>query len=369
MELTPLGQRLARAAQAPGVEWRILAENIPVWPSPPPAPPDESTGADAQYAPSQGVEVLLDALRRREQARGIGIGTESILVTNGAFDALGLAARQLHGLGVRRAICAGPVLHSVASLFEVIGFEVVVTDWARLVGEQSWQSPPLGREDLLYLNSPHNPTGNCLDEPVTRALLKEQQRRGFALIFDLVYDSFVYDPAVAVSPLALVEDWDRVYGVNSFSKNYGAPGLRTGWMVAEPGTVEQVTARLEMERIAVATGAQLRAASLCAYGNAPLVERAGQGRRLVLDWAAENGIAVSPPLGGTQAWLDLGVGDSERLADRLMRQERLVIATGANYYPMDAGYIRIPTGMDPVFLAESLELIARTRHQMRGPAR
>ncbi|MBA8827781.1 beta-methylarginine biosynthesis bifunctional aminotransferase [Saccharopolyspora lacisalsi] len=365
MRLTPLSSRRAVAAGTPGVDWRILAENIPVWQADPPMP---VAGWDdhAQYAPSQGVEALLDVLCERERRRDVTITTECLLVTNGAFDGLGLIARHLAARGVRRAVCGGPVLLNVFDLFNAVGLRTVIEDFPVAAGGKSLFSLELGPSDLLYINTPHNPTGACLDERTVRAIFEAQLEFGFTLVVDLVYDSFVHDPAAAVSPIASVPDWRNVYAVNSFSKNYGAPGLRVGWLMAAPEEIEALTARIEWERIAVSSSAQHQAASLCSLGNAPLVERVRAGRELVSCWAEEVGAVVAPPQGGTHLWTDLLVGDAEVLADELMTDHGLIISTGANFYPALDNHVRIPYGVETALLQESLETIADVLRRRRG---
>ena len=156
-----------------------------------------------------------------------------------------------------------------------------------------------------------------------------------------------------------------MFAVNSFSKNYGAPGLRLGWLTGARAAVERLTARFELERIAVSTAGQSRAAGLCRHGNAALVARVDAGRRLVERWAATNGVPLAPLRGGTQAWLDLDVGDTERFADLLMAMEHTVVTTGANYHPRQPGHIRLPTGLPASRLHESLCGIAKVRNLAR----
>ncbi|WP_405566639.1 beta-methylarginine biosynthesis bifunctional aminotransferase [Streptomyces sp. NBC_01167] len=365
MSLTPLGQRLATVAASPEEPWEILAENVPAWPDPPSL---QAVGweLDAQYAPSRGTDELLEALRLRQREQGVDVGAESLLVTNGAFDGLGLIARHLSGNAVGRAMCTGPVLLSVADLLRSVGLDMEVLDWPALVGERSWTA--LGPGDLLYVNSPHNPTGVCLDEATARDLITARRRLGFTLVLDLAYDSFVQDPAACAAPLALVEDWQGVYGLNSFSKNYGAPGLRVGWITAAPEEVARLTARMEWERIAVSTRAQNQAAQLCKLGNQSLTERVRTGHRLVLDWARAHDMRVCAPQGGTHVWVDPGVPDVETLADVLMAEHRLVVTTGAHYYPADSRHIRVPTGVNPAVLTRSLETIAAAAERLRRTA-
>ena len=365
MGLSPLSRRLSEVAQAVSEEWTLLAENIPMWPELSlPSVNLISDDGHYDYAPSQGVDALRVALRDRAAAQGADIGIESVLVTNGAFDGLGLVARQLSGSGVRRAICGGPVLLSFADLLHAAGLEVVVEDWQELIAAQGWVSLGLGPGDLLYVNTPHNPTGACLDDSTARALLAARERQGFSVIFDLVCDSFVFDQAVIGTPLPLIRDWQGVYAINSFSKNYGAPGLRIGWIIAGQAAIEQLTIRLEWERISVGTAAQYHAAALCGHGNAALVERVRVGRQMILDWAAGNNIGVGAQQGGVQAWLNLADSggsdceDAEDFADKLMMKHKIVITTGANYYPRAATWFRIPAGVPEAVLRDVLPMLA-----------
>jgi aspartate aminotransferase len=362
VKLSPLAERLIRVTQSPEIPWKILAENVPVWPAHPPMLVRGRSGdGDYRYAPSQGTEALLHALSARAASQGFNRGPESILITNGAFDAIGLVARHLAASGVHRAVCAGPILVSVADLLRASGMEVVVRDWPALIDRQEWDSLGLGPADLVYVNTPHNPTGACLGWSAADAILNAKSNLGFAVLFDLIYDSFLYTPDVPATPLALVQDWDRIYGVNSFSKNYGAPGLRVGWVVGEAAEVSELTARFEWERISVNTEAQNLAASLCQYGNASLIEVARNGRDILLAWAAAHDVIADPWPGGVQMWADMGTGDAEEFADELMENHQVIISTGANYYPRCTTRLRIPAGVPSALLLEALPSLIAAR--------
>lgn len=361
MKLTPLSRRLSLMARSPGTDWTVLAENIPEWPVVPQVPVLRWEDGDHAYGPSQGAPELLETLAGRCRRQGADMGTESLMVTNGGFDALALITRFLRTQNAERVVSVGPVLTSVAELFRSIGLELIATDWNTfLIGEQ-WRLLDLGAADVLYINTPHNPIGACLTEDMARALLADRSRRGFSVILDLVYDSFCFDEEYAASPLAWVDDWQGVFAFNSFSKNFGAPGLRVGWLMAEPSVVEELTGRFEKERIAVSSTAQLRAAALCAIGNEPLVDAVRHGRKLVLDWATARRIDVTAGHGGTQVWVDLQVSDAELFADRLMAEEKVVITTGLNYYPAYPRHIRLPTGISAARLAAGLRSIDKVR--------
>jgi aspartate aminotransferase len=365
MGITPLAQRLSVIADSPWIDWTNLAENVPEWLEPPSVPVLRWEDGDDIYGPSRGQPELLEALAGRCRAQGADLGTESMMVTNGGFDALAAICRLLRTRRVRRIVCAGPILSSVAGLFRTIGLEPEVHAWDRLLDCQGWRTLRLGPTDALYVNTPHNPLGACLGEQPARALLADQSRRGFALVLDLVYDAFQFCGS-AGTPLPWIDDWRGIFAFNSFSKNYGAPGLRVGWVMADPAAVNELITRFEQERIAVSSAAQLRAAALCALGNAPLVEAVRSGRELVTEWAAPQSWDLVAGAGGTQAWIDLVDADAERVADLLMERARVVVATGLNYYPAYPRHIRLPTGASIARLATGLAAIDKACRDEQG---
>ena len=85
----------------------------------------------------------------------------------------------------------------------------------------------------LILNSPENPTGYVVDAEEWQALAVFAESRNLWIVHDEVYDSMAFArphvPARCIDGLA-----DRAILVNSFSKKFGIPGLRIGWLCAKP---------------------------------------------------------------------------------------------------------------------------------------
>lgn len=85
----------------------------------------------------------------------------------------------------------------------------------------------------LIVNSPENPTGYVVDEKEWRALSIFARKYNLWIIHDEVYDTMAFTrphvPARCVDGLE-----DRSILVNSFSKKFGVPGLRIGWLCATP---------------------------------------------------------------------------------------------------------------------------------------
>ena len=104
---------------------------------------------------------------------------------------------------------------------------------------------------------------------------------GARVIVDAVYEDFVFDGQCCHLPRQ--PDCEHVAVLNSVSKNFGAPGLRIGWIVAAAKDVAQLTGDLERECVAVCSDAQVRAAEIVSRSNGPLVAHVDAARGAVFD--------------------------------------------------------------------------------------
>jgi aspartate/methionine/tyrosine aminotransferase len=85
----------------------------------------------------------------------------------------------------------------------------------------------------LIVNSPENPTGYVVGGEEWQALSKFAEARNLWIVHDEVYDTMAF--ARPHRPARCIEGLqDRSILVNSFSKKFGVPGLRIGWLCAKP---------------------------------------------------------------------------------------------------------------------------------------
>lgn len=353
--LSSLGKRLVAASLRPNRQWRNLCENFPMWPE---YPEFEDTVLldDYEYGETQGLQMLINEIVSQERERGALLTGRNVLVTNGGFDAISLLTRHMRSRGITTAICVAPVLDSIKQLFETNGLRTKLIDWHEIVDLDFIN---LGKRTVVYLNTPHNPTGRCLSEDLWSDLQARRSSRGTSIIFDLVYNDYIHSAGMVRSPLTSMEDWDDCYVIRSMSKSYGAPGLRIGWIVADQTEIDLLTGRFEFERVSVSARAQRRAALLLQHGAISLVERVHRGRDIVCTWASELELAHDAPFGGTQLWLSLGSIDAEEFADVMMEDYGIIVATGANYEPVLSNHMRLPFGSEPSVLRSCLSDLAQ----------
>ena len=83
---------------------------------------------------------------------------------------------------------------------------------------------------LVYINTPHNPTGLLMPRNVLDRVVALCAERGAWLFSDEVYRELEHDAADLLP--AAVDLYDRAISLGSMSKTYGLPGLRLGWLAS-----------------------------------------------------------------------------------------------------------------------------------------
>jgi arginine:pyruvate transaminase len=87
------------------------------------------------------------------------------------------------------------------------------------------------RSRVLFLNTPHNPTGAVLRPDDIRALGELARAHDLWILSDEVYEDLVFPDIPFTSPLDFPDLADRTVVASSISKSHAAPGFRSGWCV------------------------------------------------------------------------------------------------------------------------------------------
>jgi succinyldiaminopimelate transaminase len=206
------------------------------------------------------------------------------------------------------------------------------------------------RLDLLWVNSPANPTGRVLPAPHLRKVVDWSRERGTVLASDECYCDLWYDdepPVSVLSPEVCGGSLDGVLAVHSMSKRSNLAGYRAGFVAGDPALVARllevrkhagmiVPAPIQAAMVAAlgdgahvaeqrARYADRRARLLAAFEKAGfLVEGSAAGLYLwatrdedcwtSVDWLAERGVLVAPgefygPRGGRHVRVALTATD------------------------------------------------------------
>jgi len=118
-----------------------------------------------------------------------------------------------------------------------------VSEWRRSY-ENNWAHDLAALEQLLqpntrviYINTPHNPTGLLMRASVFQRVIALAASRGIIVFCDEVYRELEHDPASRLP--AACEVYERAVSLGSMSKTYGLPGLRLGWLVSRDANILQ----------------------------------------------------------------------------------------------------------------------------------
>lgn len=99
-------------------------------------------------------------------------------------------------------------------------------------------TPPDHPVDIVYLCSPHNPTGVAMNKKELTSFVSYAQKHGAVLLYDNAYEAFITSPDVPRSIYEIPGAEEVAVEFRSFSKSAGFTGLRCSYHVLP----KQVTA-------------------------------------------------------------------------------------------------------------------------------
>jgi histidinol-phosphate/aromatic aminotransferase/cobyric acid decarboxylase-like protein len=95
---------------------------------------------------------------------------------------------------------------------------------------------------LVYVCNPNNPTGAALPATAIEAFVRRVKKESpdTAILIDEAYIDYAHDPAIkTAAPLA--KELPGVFITRSFSKAHGMAGLRLGYAIGQPDTLQAVS--------------------------------------------------------------------------------------------------------------------------------
>ena len=95
------------------------------------------------------------------------------------------------------------------------------------------------KPEIIFICTPNNPTGDAIDAAKLLAFLEKIDNETLVIV-DGAYMEYTKakDPAKAVEPVDLLERFENVLYLGTFSKAYGLGGMRTGYGIAREGVIE-----------------------------------------------------------------------------------------------------------------------------------
>jgi aspartate/methionine/tyrosine aminotransferase len=217
---------------------------------------------------------------------------------------------------------------------------------------------------IVAVVNPNNPTGHILTKTEMQRIIAAAERVGAWILADEVYRGAEREQEEESESFFGL--YDKVISVGSMSKAYGLPGLRIGWIVAPPDTVEKVWRRHEYSTITASMLSNILAAHALSPEIRPrLIARTRNyirnGFPILQRWmdAQEGLFSYTPPQASAVSFIKYNLDiNSNDLMLKLINEASVFIGSGESF-GMDH-HMRIAFGQEKEILEEAFARIQRT---------
>lgn len=326
------------------------------------------TAGRTGYSNGRGEPGLLRALAARYTARrGRSIGTDQVMCLPGTQTTL---YGVLHALVTNgdEVLLGDPMYAAYEGLIQSTGATVVPVPLQPEAGfrmraeDVEARITPASR--VLFLNSPHNPTGAVLTRDDLRALCDVAARHDLWVLCDEVYEDLCFPGVTFASPLDFAEYSERVIVASSISKSHAAPGFRSGWCV---GPAEFCARMLPLSEtilfgsqpfIADMTAAAVSAPSPIAADMMARFQRRAALIASRLDGVA--GMRVHQPQAGMFALIDVRASglSGDAFARALLAETKVAVMPGESFGQALAGWVRVSLTQPDALIEDACDRIA-----------
>jgi len=164
------------------------------------------------------------------------VAREQVILGNGSDEILGLLARTFLTPGDEAIMADHTFVIYKMEVTAVHGKPVVVplVDWIHDLG--SMARVVTSRTRLLFLCNPNNPTGTMVPAEAVDRLMAEVPE-DVIVVFDEAYFEYVRNPRFP-DAMAYVKQGRNAIVLRTFSKIYGLAGLRIGYGVSTPESID-----------------------------------------------------------------------------------------------------------------------------------
>lgn len=282
-----------------------------------------------------------------------GIAPESVCVTAGATEAIYLTA---HAFAGGHATILSPTFSEYADACRLYGIpcssgEAFPSRARTFFGPAGARGPkrtmalhqanprlPAAARDSVWLCNPNNPTGSVIPKEVLTKTIEDNPETIF--VIDQSYGFFTREPLLSAAEAVA---YPNVIQLHSMTKRYAMPGIRLGYITADPQLLQSIRAvRMPWSVNALAIEAGLY---LCEHPDtAPIDLDAllAEARRLSCALNAIPGITAEPSQ--THFFLcHLAKGSAADLKQWLAEKHGILIRDASNFEGLDAGHFRIAT--------------------------
>lgn len=310
------------------------------------------------YTQSNGTTALREAIAALYE----GAEEANIEATNGGAEANFVAAWTIVQPG-DEVVMQIPNYMQLWGMLRGVGAEVKpwkllpdhgAADWTSNLDELEALVGP--KTKMICLCNPNNPAGSIMDAAALDRVAAIAAKHGTWVLVDEIYHGTEQDGVVTPT---MWGRYDRVVVTNSFSKTYGLPGLRLGWILAPKETIADCWS--QHDYITIGPGSLSNDLGIHALSDAvrPRIlartqKLLSENLDLLMGWidADPHLTAIRPKAGAfLMMEYDHEINSSE-LAERLRVEKNLLLVPG-DHFGMD-GWLRVGYGEDTELLERGL---------------
>ena len=216
------------------------------------------------YSSSEGLLELRQEIAKKENAKGLSISSEEILVTNGVSEGLDMVISSIVEDG-DEVLLPGPYYPPYASYVRLHGgipVEFAVDLNNSTPDIEDIKSKITSKTVAICLISPNNPTGVVFNEKSLKDLVDIANQHNLYIICDEIYDQIVFDEKFV--GIGKVAGDSPVIVLNGFSKVHLMSGWRIGYIAFNQSSkLDDLRENLpKLARVRIATSLPVQHAAL-----------------------------------------------------------------------------------------------------------
>jgi len=221
------------------------------------------------------------------------------------------------------------------------------------------------RTKAIIINTPCNPTGNCLTLETMQKLAQMAQKHDLLVIADDIYTAFSYqNPFIPIASLPGMRE--RTITLNTFSKNFTMTGWRIGNIIA-PDYLIQTMQNINENLVYSAPSISQRAAIHALRNRKTIQPKMVEEYRSRVFYAAErinaipNMHVIYPPRGTFYLFVnikDTGL-TSQEVTERILQEAHVLVLPGNAFGTCGEGFLRIACTVNKEVLKEAFDRIEK----------
>jgi histidinol-phosphate aminotransferase len=175
-------------------------------------------------------------------AGNFGVKRNSVIIGTGSGPILEAATRAFC-TKEKGLVTAAPTFTTCEQTARRMGVPVTVVQVDRSLGlDIDAMADAAKGAGLVFFCNPNNPTGTVHNAATVEKFVRriKQASPGTAILLDEAYIDYVHDPA-AKTAAPLTQELPGVFITRSYSKAHGMAGLRLGYAVGQPETVQTIS--------------------------------------------------------------------------------------------------------------------------------